>query len=518
MSGTHDLYGLDDVDEDVAQAAASSTISQEDPMARRPRRVLSVASECAPLIKTGGLADVVGALPAALEPLGWRSRILLPAYPGLLERVGRTRRIWRADDLFGGPAVVRSAKHEGLDLLLLDAPHLFDRPGGPYVVDGHDHHDNHVRFAALSWVGARLAVEGTSDRWKPDLVHAHDWQAGLVPSYLKYAGSEVPTVLTIHNIAFQGIFGPDQLDRLKLPTWDFHADALEYHGLVSTLKAGMMHASRVTTVSPSYAQELTTPEFGFGLEGVAAARRDRGEMLGILNGIDTAAWDPENDPHVSPYSADAPRGKDANRAALLREFGLDEPAGPLAVVVTRLTHQKGVDMLLEALPRFIEAGGAVAILGSGDPGYEYGLGELAERHPQAVGVRIGYDEALSHRLYAGGDLVLVPSRFEPCGLTQLYGLRYGALPVVAATGGLRDTVTDASPWHLEDGTATGFSFGGENGAGLDAGGLGFALGRAVDLYKDRATWAAVRERAMRDTVDWGASAARYAALFEELAA
>lgn len=480
-------------------------------MAQRQRRVLSVASECAPLVKTGGLADVVGALPAALEPLGWRSRILMPAYPGLLEKVGRTRRIWRDDNLFGGPASVRSCQYEGLDLLLLDAPHLYDRPGGPYVVDGHDHHDNHIRFAALSWVASRIAMEGTSDRWKPDVVHAHDWQAGLVPSYLKYAGATTPTLLTIHNIAFQGIFGPDQLDAVSLPTWDFHPDALEYHGLVSTLKAGLTHASRVSTVSPSYAQELTREEFGFGLEGVVRMRRDRGELHGILNGIDTEVWNPATDPEITNYSAADPRAKAANRQALLEEFSLDEPVGPLAVVVTRLTHQKGVDLLLEKLPTFIESGGAVVVLGSGDPGYEYALGELAARYPQSMGLRIGYDEQLSHRLYAGADLVLVPSRFEPCGLTQLIGLRYGAIPLVAATGGLRDTVVDATPENLADGTATGFTF-----SDIDAGGLGFALGRSIDLYADHSAWEKLRSQSLHAPVDWGTSAEVYSQLFAEL--
>ncbi|RBP62544.1 starch synthase [Brevibacterium sanguinis] len=486
-------------------------------MSHDHRRVLSVASECAPLLKTGGLADVVGALPAALAEYGWQSRILLPAYRGILDQVGHTDEVWHDEDLHGGRAVVRSGAHQGLDLLLLDAPHLFDRPGGPYTVDGHDHPDNPVRFAALSWVGAQLALHGTVEGWRPDIVHVHDWQSGLVPSYLRYAGSAVPTLLTIHNIAFQGLFGPDQLDRLRLPTWDFHPEALEYHGQVSTLKAGMVHASQVTTVSPTYAEELTTPEFGFGLEGVARMRRDRGEMTGILNGIDTTVWDPAADPAVLPYSADDPAGKAANRRALLDEFLLGEPAGPLAVVVTRLTHQKGVDLLLDALPRFVEAGGAVVVLGSGDPGYEHDLGVLASRFPTSVGVRIGYDEPLSHRMYAGGDLVLVPSRFEPCGLTQLYGLRYGAVPVVAATGGLRDTVIDATDENLANGSATGFTFGDRRlGGTVDAGGFGFALGRAVDLFADRDAWRRLRDRAMREPVDWGTSAQRYCELFDEM--
>lgn len=486
-------------------------------MARRIKRVLSVASECAPLIKTGGLADVVGALPAALEPLGWKTKVLLPAYPGLLQKIGRGTRVWRDENLFGGPAAVVRGKIDGLNVLLLDAPHLFDRDGGPYSAHGHDFHDNHVRFAALSWVGAQIALHGTKDKWKPDLVHAHDWQAGLVPSYLRYAGSQIPTVMTVHNIAFQGIVGADQLDYLRLPSWDFTPESLEYHGLLSTLKAGMVHASRLTTVSPSYAQELTEAHFGFGLEGVVKARRERGELAGFINGVDTSVWDPATDPEVVPYSALDTSGKAENRQRLLQEFSLAEPTGPLAVVVTRLTYQKGIDLMVEALPGFLERGGAVAILGSGDADYEAALGDLAARYPGQVGLRIGYDEALSHRLYAGGDIVLVPSRFEPSGLTQLYGMRYGTIPVVAATGGLRDTVCDSTPENLAAGVATGFTFGDAYlGGTIDAGGLSFALGRALDLYGDAEAWSQLRHTAMNAPVGWEQSAAQYAAMFDSL--
>lgn len=486
-------------------------------MARRIKRVLSVASECAPLIKTGGLADVVGALPAALEPLGWKTKVLLPAYPGLLQKIGRGTRVWRDENLFGGPATVVRGKIDGLNVLLLDAPHLFDRDGGPYSAHGHDFHDNHVRFAALSWVGAQIALHGTKDKWKPDLVHAHDWQAGLVPSYLRYAGSQIPTVMTVHNIAFQGIVGVDQLDYLRLPSWDFTPESLEYHGLLSTLKAGMVHASRLTTVSPSYAQELTEAHFGFGLEGVVKARRERGELAGFINGVDTSVWDPATDPEVVPYSALDTSGKAENRQRLLQEFSLAEPTGPLAVVVTRLTYQKGIDLMVEALPGFLERGGAVAILGSGDADYEAALGDLAARYPGQVGLRIGYDEALSHRLYAGGDIVLVPSRFEPSGLTQLYGMRYGTIPVVAATGGLRDTVCDATPENLAAGVATGFTFGDAYlGGTIDAGGLSFALCRAIDLYGDAEAWSQLRHTAMNAPVGWEQSAAQYAAMFDNL--
>ncbi|GAA4794997.1 glycogen synthase GlgA [Rothia endophytica] len=486
-------------------------------MARRIKRVLSVASECAPLIKTGGLADVVGALPAALEPLGWKTKVLLPAYPGLLQKIGRGTRVWGDENLFGGPAAVVRGKIDGLNVLLLDAPHLFDRDGGPYSAHGHDFHDNHVRFAALSWVGAQIALHGTKDKWKPDLVHAHDWQAGLVPSYLRYAGSQIPTVMTVHNIAFQGIVGADQLDYLRLPSWDFTPESLEYHGLLSTLKAGMVHASRLTTVSPSYAQELTEAHFGFGLEGVVKARRDRGELAGFINGVDVSVWDPATDPEVVPYSALDTSGKAENRQRLLQEFSLAEPTGPLAVVVTRLTYQKGIDLMVEALPGFLERGGAVAILGSGDADYEAALGDLAARYPGQVGLRIGYDEALSHRLYAGGDIVLVPSRFEPSGLTQLYGMRYGTIPVVAATGGLRDTVCDATPENLAAGIATGFTFGDAYlGGTIDAGGLSFALGRAIDLYGDAEAWSQLRHTAMNAPVGWEQSATQYAAMFDNL--
>lgn len=469
----------------------------------RMRRALSVASECVPLVKTGGLADVVGALPGALASFGWQVRTLLPAYPGVLDRVGRTTRVWHDPDLFGGPASVRRARFAGLDLLLLDAPHLYDRPGGPYGAERGDHPDNHVRFAALSWVASRIAIEGCGDRWRPEIVHAHDWQAGLVPSYLKYAESRVPVAFTIHNIAFQGVCSPAELDRLRLPTWDFHPEALEYHGLLSTLKAGMVHATHVTTVSPTYAAELTRGEFGFGLEGVVAARLHRGEMTGILNGIDTTWWDPASDPHVIPFSADDPAAKAENRRLLLEEFALAEPTGPVAVVVTRLTHQKGIDLLLATLGDFVEAGGAVAVLGSGDPGYEQGFVELAERFRHAVGIRLGYDEPLSHRMYAGADLVLVPSRFEPCGLTQMYGMRYGAAPVVADTGGLRDTVTDQ---------VTGFTF--HPG---DAAALADALRRASTVFADGAAFAALQHRAMREHHGWEQSARRYAELFTDLA-
>ena len=469
-------------------------------------RVLSVASECVPLIKTGGLADVVGALPAALAEVGWDMRVLLPAYKVLRPRLDAMDEVWVETGLFGGDARVLAGEVAGMQVLLLDAPHLYDRDGGPYSGPGGDWYDNARRFAALSWVGARIAREGLAG-WKPDVLHAHDWQAGLAPAYLAYGGAGgVGSVLTIHNIAFQGWAPAQALAELRLPVEQFHPAALEYYGALSTLKAGLVTADRITTVSPNYAAELMRPEFGMGLQGVIAQRADM--VTGILNGVDTALWSPEAEP--IPYSAKAMQGKAANRKAICAEFGLDVP-GPLAILVSRLTDQKGIDLLAETIPDFIAGGGGLIVLGSGDPVMETEMRGLALRHPGRVAVQIGYDEALSHRLFAGGDAVLVPSRFEPCGLTQMYGLRYGTVPVVSAVGGLADTVIHASPAARAAGVATGIVF-----HPVDGLAFGQALRGLLGLFADKASWTNVQQNAMKQSVGWEASAAAYAALYQGL--
>ncbi len=471
-------------------------------------RVLSVASESVPLVKTGGLADVVGALPGALAAVGWEMRVLLPAYRALRGRLVELREVWAEDDLFGGRGVVFSGVLDGVPVMLLDAPHLYDREGGPYAGPAGDWPDNAQRFAALSWVGARMAREGV-DGWKPDVLHAHDWQAGFAPAYLTYGGSGgVGSVLTVHNIAFQGWAGAGLIDALRLPREAFYPGALEYYGGLSSLKAGLVTADRITTVSPTYATELLRPEYGMGLEGVIAARG--ADVSGILNGVDTGVWSPEAEP--VPYSVKALKGKAANRAAICAEFGLEVPQGPLAIVVSRLTDQKGIDLLPVVVPDFVAAGGGLLVLGSGDPALEAAMRGLAARFPGRVAVRIGYDEGLSHRLFAGADAVLVPSRFEPCGLTQMYGLRYGTVPVVAAVGGLADTVIHASPAALSAGVATGVQF-----HPTDAIAFGQALRQLGVLYADRAAWAVVQKNAMRHPVGWETSAAAYAALYDGLA-
>ncbi len=465
-------------------------------------RVLSVASECVPLIKTGGLADVVGALPAALAPLGWQMRTLLPAYRALIPHLDQMAEVMVEADLFGGPARVMAGQVAGLDLLLLDAPHLYDRDGGPYSNAQGDYPDNAQRFAALSWMASRIAREGD---WRPHIVHGHDWQAGFAPAYMRYHGSGgAASVLTIHNIAFQGWAEARLIGDLRLPVAEYHAGALEYYGGLSSLKAGLITADRITTVSPNYASEIMRPEFGMGLEGVIAQRA--AHVSGILNGVDRAIWSPALEP--IPYSAKKMAGKAKNRKALCKELGLTV-SGPLAILVSRLTPQKGIDLIASAMPDFIAAGGGLCVLGSGDPELELAMRALAAQYPKQVSVKIGYDEGYSHRLFAAGDAVLVPSRFEPCGLTQLYGLAYGTMPLVSNVGGLADTVIHASP--AAKNAATGVVF-----HPVDSLGLSGALRQLVQLHAAPATWAAMQSRAMASDLGWDNAAKRYADLYAGL--
>lgn len=463
-------------------------------------KVLSVTSECAPLVKTGGLADVAGALPRALAPLGVEMRTLLPGYPQVITAAGKGTVVWEDADLFGGPARVVAAKAHGLDLLILDASHLYDRPGALYSDSGGtDWPDNPERFAALSWVAAEIAG-GALPAWRPDILHAHDWQAGLAPWYLRerYAKSRVGSVITVHNIAFQGKAELGRLPLLRLRAAGLTQDGFEFWGEISALKAGLVAADRITTVSPTHADELLTPKFGMGMDGVLRACQH--DLTGILNGVDLAAWSP-------PYKT--PAGKRRYKAQLRKVMDLPEADGPLCVVVSRLTHQKGLDMLLAALPRLVDEGGQLALLGTGEQGLEEAF-VAAARHPN-VAVTIGYDEDLARLLIEGGDVILVPSRFEPCGLTQLYGLRFGTIPLVSYTGGLADTVINASPAGLRSGAATGLQV-----YPISADALARAFDTLAGLYRQPNLWLKMQKNAMRAPVGWDQSAAEYKALYDGL--
>jgi phosphoglucomutase len=477
-------------------------------------KVLSVASEFFPLIKTGGLADVAGALPGALAVEQVEMRTLMPGYSSVKAQLPDTSIVAKFDDLFGGSATLRETAYgsNSTPLLILDAPHLYDRSGNPYLgKNGKDWPDNHFRFAALAWAASRIGL-GLIEGWRPDVIHGHDWQAGLMPVYLSEAEARPATLITIHNLAFQGVFPADLLSALRLPRASFTIEGLEYYGQISFLKGGLTYADHLTTVSPTYAREICTAAFGAGLEGVL--RQRRAFLTGITNGIDAEIWNPETDPNIAkPYNGRTLDAKAANKAALQQRFGLNPARDALLFcVVSRLTSQKGLDLLLGALPTILDSGGQLALLGSGDAGLEQAFLAASRTHTGRIGVVFGYDEALSHKMQAGADAIIVPSRFEPCGLTQLYGLRYGTLPVVARVGGLADTVIDANQAALLDGVATGFQFTADNMTELQT-----ALGRAFELYADRESWQAVQRHAMGRKVDWSVPAKTYAALYRKIA-
>lgn len=474
--------------------------------------VLSVASEAAPLIKTGGLADVAGALPAAVAPHGVAMTTFVPGYPSVLKAIGRAREVHKWESLLGEPARLLSAKLGGFPLLVLDAPEFFRRDGGPYSdPGGQDWADNWRRFAAFGRAAADVA-RGSVKSKRFDLLHAHDWQAAMAPAYLRFGGHRIPSVMTIHNMAFQGFFPPGVFRSLELPKAAWAIDGVESYGGVGFLKAGLQLADLVTTVSPSYATEIRMPEFGMGLEGLVVSRGDR--VVGILNGIDTDEWNPGTDPSLAAnYSVKSISTRVANKRALETELGLDRDDGPIFIVVTRLTWQKGMDVLPEVLDHLVGNGGRLALLGSGDPAIEHALRDGAARHPGRIGVRFGYDERLSHRMQAGGDAILVPSRFEPCGLTQMYGLAYGCVPVVARTGGLADTIVDANVAALAEGAATGVQF-----TGVHYQGLATAISRTVALYRDRRTWRTIQRNGMNSDFSWGSSGRLYAEHYRRLVA
>ncbi|MBL8396583.1 MAG: glycogen synthase GlgA [Candidatus Accumulibacter sp.] len=479
-------------------------------------RILHVAAEIYPLVKTGGLADVVAALPPALAARGLDTRILVPGMPGILNGVVGLKRVMRFGPAFGAAVINLRLGHmpdSGLPVYVIDAPFLYRRSGNPYLgPDGRDWHDNHRRFALLGWVAAHLASGELDRRWIPDLVHCHDWHAGLAPAYI--AQSPVlptATVFTIHNLAFHGLFPLDCHTDLGLLTSGAMQSGIEFHGQLSFMKAGLVHAKRINAVSPSYAREICAADAGWGLDGLL---RDRGsDLSGILNGVDYRVWDPGSDPALAKnYSLHHLHGKKICKLKLQAELGFrPSTKTPLFAVVSRLTEQKGLDLLLGALPALLAEGGQLVLIGSGDPRIEAGFRAAAAAHPHSVSVYLGYDEPASHRITAAADILLVPSRFEPCGLTQLYALRYGTLPLVRRVGGLADTVVDITPETLEDGSANGFVF-----DQIDVAALATRIHQACALFKHRSIWKRIQQRGMAQDFSWDDSAARYEALYRSI--
>jgi starch synthase len=483
-------------------------------------RVLHVGAEIYPFVKTGGLADVLGALPAALAAGGDEARVLLPGLPALTKVLRQPRVVASVLPPWGGAAaqlvegVLDAPALANVKALLLKHDALYARAGTPYGDGaGHAFADNPRRFALLGLAATRLA-EGAYAAWQPQLLHAHDWHAGLVAAYNAFARtagtSTAGSVFTIHNLAFQGVFPRTAFDELGLPALAFGMQGVEFHGQWSFMKAALHYADRITTVSPSYAREIQTPEFGAGLDGLL---RERSAVVsGILNGVDDAVWDPAHDAAIAAtYSAQRMAGKARCKAALQQECGIEQQdAAPLFTAVSRLTEQKGLQLVVDAIDTLVERGGQLLVLGSGDAALEAALRAAAKKHPRQVALRQGYDETLSHRIFAASDVTLVPSRFEPCGLTQMYALRYGSLPLVRRTGGLADTVVDCTLEDLADERATGFVF-----ERFEPDDLQRALRRAFTLWSRPREWRAVRQRAMAQRFGWNTAAARYAALYRQ---
>ncbi len=479
-------------------------------------KVLHVGAEIFPLIKTGGLADVMGALPQALLARDAGVRLLLPGLPAIMQGVVRQRLVCEIGPVFGAARVrLKMGEVQGSAVVayVVDAPYLYQRPGNPYLdADGQEWCDNLQRFALLGWVAAHLASGELDGDWSPALVHAHDWHAAMCCAYLAaHPGPAVASVFTVHNLAYQGLFDASDYHLLGLPARFMAHHALEFHGQLSFMKAGLAYARRVTTVSPTYAREMATAHFGFGLDGLI---RSRGaDVTGILNGVDASIWNPQRDALiVATYSSRNLRGKADCKTALQRSLGLDVDANaPLLAIVSRLTEQKGLDLVLQALPALLAQGVQIAVQGTGDAALETAFAQAAEHHRGRVAARIAYDEASAHQAVAGADMILLPSRFEPCGLTQLYGLRYGTVPVVRRVGGLADTVVDASAAALTDDTATGFVFGPET-----PGALVEAVQRAIGLYRRGEPWRAVMRRGMAQDFSWDHAARDYIALYRDL--
>ena len=483
-------------------------------------RILFVTSEAFPLIKTGGLADVSGSFPAALRKLNNDIRILIPGYPAVLDKILNSSHLCTLSNLpkVGNVQIILGEMPDsGVPVMAIKSAVLYERDGGPYAdVNGNDWEDNPIRFGILSLVAARLSAEDSPlNDWIPHIVHCNDWQTGLTPAYMHFMHDtrkkidQPKSLLTIHNMAFQGCYPAKWLAALDLPSESFQLDGLEYYGQLSFLKAGIFYANGISTASPTYAKEIQTDEYGFGLQGLIAKRSH--EIRGILNGVDTREWNPSTDQYLhAPYDFKKMRGKAKNKKLLQARLGLAvDTKTVLLGVVSRLTHQKGLDLLLECADKlFLDNDCQLVVLGSGEENLQRGFEELAKKYPQRVSVNIGYNEELSHQIMAGSDIFIMPSRFEPCGLNQMYGLLYGTPPVVSNTGGLADSVIDTNQETIHNKTATGFVM-----ESIDTFQLHATISRAIESFNDPKIWKMIQKNGMQQNLDWSESALGYQEIY-----
>ena len=468
-------------------------------------KILFATSEFADFAKAGGLGDVSAGLPRALRRRGIDVRVLMPAYPGVIAKASEIVIIAHLPGHAGvDPCCIGEVRTpDGLILYLVLEPSLYQRTGSPYAgPEGHDWPDNDLRFARLSLAAADIASGRAGISWVPDLLHVNDWPCGLAPGYLRWRGANVPTVLTIHNVAYQGLFPKERAQVLHIPEYAFDINGVEFHDRVSFLKAGLFYADHVSTVSPTYAKEITTELFGAGLHGLTRGIAEQGRLSGIVNGIDDS-WDPRRDLHLPHhFEADDLSGKQANAELVRTGLCLTPSEGPLFGVVSRLVHQKGLDIIAETARDIVREGGQIAILGLGDPDTEHMLSRLARAHRDNIGLLIGFNEPMARRIVAASDFCLMPSRFEPCGLTQMQAQRYGTLPIAHATGGLADTIEDGE---------TGFLF-----SNLTSEGLFAACERAFEAYADAEVLAEMRQAAMARSFHWAGAAEEYEQLYAKL--
>jgi len=477
-------------------------------------RVLFATSELAPLIKTGGLADVSAALPVALREQGEDVRVLLPGYPKVLAALPNleTVAVFTSLPTYPETRLLAGVLSDGVPIFVIDCPELFQRGGGPYQDEhGHDWTDNPTRFGLLSKIAAVLGSAESPLDWRPEVVHCNDWQTGLTPAYLSLAAEAAPCVMTIHNLAFQGMFAAHTMMNVGLPWQCFQPNGVEFYGHLSFMKAGLYYSKHITTVSPTYAKEIQSDELGFGLQGLLRARS--ADLTGILNGIDNVEWNSAQDHYLAAaYDSKDLSGKAINKAKLQQRMGLQvDEAIPLFGLVSRFTHQKGLDLVLEIAPQLIASGAQLVLLGSGDAEMQRQVLELVHQHSGSISAYVGFDEALSHQIEAGADVFLMPSRFEPCGLNQMYSQRYGTPPIVHATGGLVDSVVDCQPATLASGEASGFVF--NEMSALE---LMRTAQRALKVFRNKKMWQAVQTNGMKKDFGWQKSAAMYQAIYMQL--